>query len=327
MRPDDSSPYQREHPIAIKDPSGMPSRSFTLTEAERSSLPTPEEVRFYREHGWYLTRKVLTDEEVDLLAMASERYYAGHRDRRLPVIPPKIAYWEPAHGDVARNNDYVFYEDATVERILSKPLIAAIAARLSETDQIRLFNTTLMYKPPNIEEGKTVVPWHFDRHYWQTCSSDNMLTAFIPLHDCDEAMGTIEMIDGSHKWVEVAKPEGETTVLHFALRDRQELEVLLEQNAALNGTVVRKLPMVIPRGHMSFHHCMTYHGSGANRSSRPRQALSLHLQDRGNEYRAFPLANGERLVYNNDVLCRRTPEGDPDYSDPTFCPVLWDGPI
>ena len=43
---------------------------------------------------------------------------------------------------------------------------------------------------------------------------------------------------------------------------------------------------------MSFHHCRTYHGSGANRSDRPRRAVSLHLQDGDNEYRAYPLADG-----------------------------------
>lgn len=302
----------------------MSPKNFILTDAERELLPTKKEVDLYREHGWYLTRKVLSDEEIDTLTEASERYYKGHRDRTLPTRPPHIAYWEASHGDISRNNDYIFYEDRTMERILSKPIIGAIAARLSGTDQIRLFNTTLMYKPPNVEEKKTVVPWHFDRHYWQTCTSDNMLTAFIPLHDCDEEMGTIEMIDGSHSWKEAATPGNDSPSLHFARRDRSELESLLEKNAELNGKVVRKIPMIIKKGHMSFHHCLTYHGSGSNRSHRPRRAISFHLQDRDNKYRPHTLSNSELLVYNNDVLCRKTSEGYPDYSDPTFCPVLWE---
>ena len=48
-----------------------------LTDEERDLLPTEEEVAFYSEHGWYLTRKLFTDEEVDELLDASERFYAG----------------------------------------------------------------------------------------------------------------------------------------------------------------------------------------------------------------------------------------------------------
>src|ERR1051326_7533737 len=141
-----------------------------------------------------------------------------------------------------------------------------------------------------------------------------MLTAFIPFHDCDEQMGTITMVDGSHRWREVGTDD--TATRHFAERDRQDLERLLQHNAAHNGVEVTKVPMVIPKGHMSFHHCRTYHGSGANRSDRPRRAISLHLQDGGNEYRRFELAGGGTVAYNHDVLVRATPDGRPDYADP-----------
>ena len=87
---------------------------------------------------------------------------------------------------------------------------------------------------------------------------------------------------------------------------------------------VMKLPMIIPKGHMSFHHCRIYHGSGANVSGRPRRAISLHLQDGGNRYREHPLSDGTNASYNHDVLVRRTPDGRPDYADPEFCPVIWE---
>jgi ectoine hydroxylase-related dioxygenase (phytanoyl-CoA dioxygenase family) len=86
---------------------------------------------------------------------------------------------------------------------------------------------------------------------------------------------------------------------------------------------VRKVPMIIPKGHMSFHHCRTYHGSGANVSDRPRRAISFHLQPGANEYRPFHLSTGDVVAYNHDVVVRLTPDGRPDYADPEFCPVLW----
>lgn len=291
-----------------------------LSAAERELLPSGREVREYAARGWYLSRKLLDDDEVEALTAASERFYAGQRDRVLPVRPPSLAYWEPSHGQVQRHNDYIHYESREISRILRKPLIAAVAARLAEVTEIRLFQSTLIYKPPAARESTNLVPWHADRHYWQTCTSERMLTAFIPFHDCDAAMGTITVVDGSHLWQEVP---GDDSTRHFAQRDRSELARLLGETARYNNAEVNAIPMVIPKGHMSFHHCRVYHGSGHNVSGRPRRAVSLHLQDGDNRWRPYPRADGSLLAYNHDFVVRKTIEGTPDYSDPVYCPVLW----
>jgi ectoine hydroxylase-related dioxygenase (phytanoyl-CoA dioxygenase family) len=208
---------------------------------------------------------------------------------------------------------------------LTKPLIGAVAARLAGAKLIRVFQSTLIYKPPRPDEQSNIVPWHFDKHYWSTSTSDRMLTAFIPFHDCDEQMGTITMVDRSHRWQEIGADDSVTR--HFANRDRSELEHMLAENAKHNGDeVVRKVPMVIPQGHMSFHHCRTYHGSGPNRSTQPRRAVSLHLQDGDNRWRRHRLSDGSVLTYNHDHVVRPDDDGDPDYTDPRFCPVLWEEP-
>jgi hypothetical protein len=297
---------------------------FTLTVQERSLLPSDSDVAFFAEHGWYLSQKLFTDGEVDELVAASERYYAGERDRGLPARPPRLAYWDPSQGDVQRHNDYVHYEHDGLARLLRKPLIGAVAAALARADEIRVFQSTLIYKPPIAAEPTNIVPWHFDKHYWSTSTSDRMLTAFIPFHDCGEEMGTITMVDGSHRWREIGRDDSMTR--HFAERERSDLERMLAANAAYNNAEVVKVPMIIPKGHMSFHHCRTYHGSAANRSPHPRRAVSLHLQDGENAYRPFGLSTGEVLAYNHDVLVRRLPDGRPDYADPRFCPVLWQNP-
>ncbi|MFC4043379.1 phytanoyl-CoA dioxygenase family protein [Dactylosporangium siamense] len=300
------------------------SQAFSLSDDELALLPSDDDVEHYARHGWYLTKKLFTDDEVDELVAASERFYAGERSRTLPIRPPRLAYWDPSHGDVQRHHDYVHYESDPIARILRKPLIGAVAARLAKADEIRVFQSTLIYKPPIVGEPSNVVPWHFDRHYWSPCTSENMLTAFIPFHDCGEEMGTITMVDGSHRWEEILRDD--TTTKHFAERDRNDLEVMLAENAAYNHVEVVKVPMVIPKGHMSFHHCRTYHGSGPNRSDKPRRAVSFHLQDGANEYRRFELSTGDVVTYNHDVLVRRTEDGRPDYSDPEYCPVLWRTP-
>jgi hypothetical protein len=292
-----------------------------LTDEERDLLPSESDVQWYAEHGWYLSQRLLSDDEVATLVSASERYYGGHRDRRLPARPPNIACWEPSHGAVQRHNDYVHYESQEIGRILRKPLIGAVAALLAQAAEIRIFQSTLIYKPPIPAEPSNLVPWHADRHYWSTCTSDRMLTAFIPFHDCDEQFGTITIVDGSNRWQEPSG--GDDSTRHFTARDRAELEVILTRTAQHNGADIRKVPMVIPKGHMSFHSCLVYHGSGRNRRDVPRQAISLHLQDGENRWRPFRKPDGGLLAYNHDAVVRQTAQGTPDYADPEFCPVLW----
>ncbi|MCG8915963.1 phytanoyl-CoA dioxygenase family protein [Actinokineospora sp. PR83] len=292
-----------------------------LSEVERALLPTDAEVAEYARRGWYLSRKLFTDDEVAALVDAGERFYAHGADRELPVRPPNLAYWTPEDGpDVQRHNDYVHHLHDELGSILRKPLIGAVAARLAGAEEIRIWQSTLILKPPRPDEPSNLVPWHMDRHYWQTCTSERMLTAFIPFHDCAVVNGTITVVDGSHRWAEVP---GDDSTRHFAARDKAELEALLVANAAHNGAEVARVPVVIPAGHVSFHHCRTYHGSGPNLAPSPRRAVSLHLQDGDNRWRQYHRPDGSPVVYNHDVLVRRDAAGNPDYTDPEFCPVLW----
>ena len=291
-----------------------------LSEAERALLPTDEDVAWYAEHGWWLSGRLFSDEEIDTLIEASEAFYAGARDRELPTRPPNLAWWTPEQGPVQRHNDYIHHVSDRIGAILRKPLLGAVAARLARADAIRIWQSTLIYKPPVPGEPTNRVPWHMDRHYWQTCTSEKMLTAFLPFHDCDERMGTITMVDGSHRWAEIP---GDDSTRHFAARDADQLEELLAANAAHNGARVVTLPITIPKGHVNFHHCRTYHGSGPNLADVPRRAVSLHLQDGDNRYRPYRRPDGDPVVYNHDVVVRRDAAGQPDYGDPEFCPTLW----
>ncbi|CAM5394633.1 hypothetical protein SALBM135S_05518 [Streptomyces alboniger] len=129
-----------------------------------------------------------------------------------------------------------------------------------------------------------------------------MLTAFIPFHDCTEQTGTITMVPGSHRWKRRHGAERPTGDPADAAR-----EYLLEGDAERNGASVERVPVHIPRGHMTFHHCLLYHGSGPNRSPDPRRAISFHLQDATNTYQHYRNSEGRQQPYKHDALVRRTP--------------------
>ena len=48
-------------------------------------LPSDDDVAFYREHGWYISKKILPDELIDEARYGSERYFAGERDMPMPI--------------------------------------------------------------------------------------------------------------------------------------------------------------------------------------------------------------------------------------------------
>jgi ectoine hydroxylase-related dioxygenase (phytanoyl-CoA dioxygenase family) len=297
-----------------------------LTPSEAALLPSAQDIDFYREHGWFLSPRLFSAAELSAGIEASDRFYRGERDRRLPRKPPRTAYWEAEHGDVQRHNDYIVYENDVLRKIFCKPLIAAVAARLIGTSSVRLWSSTLIYKPPRRDEGSNVVPWHTDLHHWPTCTSRDLVTAFIPLHDCTEEHGTLTVLDGSSHWDELPPQPGDDPTLHFADRPAEALQSAVEAVAAYNGASVDPVPLRYRAGQVSFHHCRTYHSSGPNLSRHPRRVVTVRFQDEDNAWRPARTRTGEPAVYSHDDLVRRTARGEPDYRDAEFCPVLWEEP-
>ena len=73
---------------------------------------------------------------------------------------------------------------------------------------------------------------------------------------------------------------------------------------------------------MSFHNCSTIHGSYPNRSDSFRLAIALYLQDMTIAIKLFGIRQ-EQIHHFLDSICRKLPNGNPDYSDPAIFPILW----
>lgn len=288
---------------------------MTLTPEQIALLPSDDDVAFYREHGYYHAQKILTDEEIDNALAGSERFYRGELDPS-PIAVAAHSLPSGNYGEKLRKHDYASFSNRELGAIARHPLIGAIAARLAETPQIRLWHDQLLYKPGNPQGTGDKVGWHTDRGYWKTCSSTNLITAWVPFHDCDADMGTIMMIDGSHRW-----PDN-TMGLDFFSNDLDGLEKRFDTG----GAPTIKVPMNLKKGEVSFHHCLVIHGSAANVTDRPRRSIAIHLQDEANRYQRYEFPNGSIATHDNDRVCRQV-DGHPDYTDPIACPVLYPWPL
>jgi ectoine hydroxylase-related dioxygenase (phytanoyl-CoA dioxygenase family) len=287
--------------------------SQSLSKELLTLLPTEEDIIFYEAHGWYISKKVLTDEMFEEAIQGTERFYSGERDGTVPIASG-YSNWRPEDGyDIVRNNEFVSLQNKEIRNFILQPIIGTIASRLARSKQIRLLDDQLVYKPPQDKSGKSAVGWHTDGAYWSTCSSNNLLTAWIPFHDCDEIRGPLVVLDGSHRWSDI---ENTRFFNNYNLSE-------VEDKFRHQGKKVVRVPMELKKGQMSFHHCWTIHGSLPNYSNNYRLALAIHLQDQDNHYKPFLNQKGEEVHIADEYLCRKLPNGYPDFSDSTVFPVIY----
>lgn len=234
------------------------------------------------------------------------RYYARDYD----FDPPGVSGFAIEAASGLRKNDYSSLRIRELAELVAYPMIAATAARLSGATGIRLWHDQLLFKPPDAPGVAGNVGWHTDRQYWLSCSSEEMLTAWVGFHDVDDSCGSVSFLDGSHRW--------DVTGLDFFSQDLAGLEAEIARQGY--DSTVR--PTRMRRGQVSFHHCRTVHGSGPNRGGAPRRSLAIHMQPEDNRWREYTRQDGTPAYHGNDALVR-TVDGVPDYADPRICPRLW----
>jgi len=277
--------------------------------SDTSSWPSRDDIVHFEEHGWVTSPCWIPEQLLDEAAEAVEAYYLGERDHLLP-LQGGFLDWRPGDGEGLRLNDYVSLQSDGLRQLVCWADLGRAAAALMRVELVRLFHDQLISKPPAEAGADTTVGWHTDKSYWKRCSSERMLTAWIPFQDCYEEFGPIAVIDGSHKW------QNTDWMNTFVLQDLASIESRI-------GHPIEARPLLLKRGQVSFHHARTIHGSFANRTPGFRTALAVHIQDGENFYRRLGEEDGQVPVHMNDVLCRPLPDGNPDYADASICPTLW----
>ena len=292
--------------------------AFRLTDEQLALLPSDADVVHYEERGYYISREgTIPEWLLERAIHGAERLYRGERDHSLPVTTG-FSNTLPIDDRTPRNNEFVSLQIDELKELTLYPLIGAIAARLTRSSAIRLLDDQLVWKPGNpANASDTITGWHADRAYWGTCTSDKLTTTWIPLHDVELNRAPLVVMAGSHRW------SGLQDMRHFNHKNLTDLQDQLRAESKH----VEVVPMTLKKGQISFHHCWTMHASYPNTSTQPRLAFAVHLQDGDNRYRPYRNAQGKEIHIADEQLCRKLPNGDPDFSDPAVFPVIWsEGP-
>jgi ectoine hydroxylase-related dioxygenase (phytanoyl-CoA dioxygenase family) len=279
-------------------------------QVQENWLPSHSDISRYERDGWFITPPILPAALLDEAWAGIERFLTTEKSTIDPAA--RVSDAQRRHGAPIDHIGYLHLEIPEVRRLVTETGLGAVAGRLAGTSGVRLFHDRLLVKPPN-SDPQSAIGWHVDRAYWYTCTSETMLTAWIPFAGIHRSMGPLLAVSGSHRWPDLPM---------MATAHRTDMDTLWAE--AVSGRKADAVPLLMSRGQVSFHHCRILHGSLPNRSGRMRAALAVHLQPADNRHRVVILPNGRQLGHTNDLICRADESGAPDYADPAVFPLLWE---
>ncbi len=272
-------------------------------------LPTTADVQFFADNGYWLGGKVLTDAQLDRLRAAMEEVYAGRFETG---CEPWAGGWRDT-GDTTqiRKTDNAHWANDTIRELALNETIGAMAARLMDTPEVRLWHDQLLYKPGQGEQARSAagnVGWHQDHGYWR-CTVPDLITAWVAFDDVTLNNGCMQVVPGSHKWGLLPHSDFFNT----------DLEGMKARLAEHTGQAINTVPCQLEAGAVSFHHCLTVHGSGPNLTDRPRRSLVMHLMPAHARY----IADTPDDNHMNAILMKRQGGRDGDLFAGELWPVLF----
>lgn len=242
----------------------QPDRQYKITQQDKDT---------FNRDGYWISPKLIDDEQIERLRNAQERIYSGDYDGdTAPMHPFKLS----DNPDALRKFDNGWWVNDEVFKTVTDPLIGELSADLLEANEIRLWHDQVLSKPGigNKVSESGNVGWHQDYGYWQSSDTPEMITVWIALQDTDLTNGAMMTILGSHKW---------GLIPDSAAFFEQDMELL--KNKYSNGRDWVEEPCIMKAGQASFHHGLTFHGSGPNHTNDPRRAIVAHVMQGGTGYR------------------------------------------
>jgi phytanoyl-CoA hydroxylase len=212
--------------------------------------------------------RVLDDETVEKLRSEMHTVMDG-KSKNQPVLNRNLAGGgKNEYGEAVADKKVVVQivniweaSDAFLEHAKNPIITAAVARLCNNTESLRIWHDQIQYKPP-ITGGQT--GWHQDFPAWPILQPADLISAWVALDDAEIDNGAMWMVPGSHRWGKVP------------LQTKENFALKYDENYLPEGVTVKPEPLIVKKGEVAFHHCMTWHGSPANKTDRPRRAIAVH---------------------------------------------------
>lgn len=231
-----------------------------------------EQVEQFNRDGYLKSGKVLNDDQVTHLQNEIERVIRdqSREDTKQPVLcrdiskDPSSPVWQIVN---------IWNASEGFRKLMMHPTIAEELSQLTQASELRIWHDQVQFKPAS---RGGVNMWHQDAPYWPIIRPMTEVSAWVALDDVDAENGCMSMVPGSHLW------GNHISFLH-TLKNFTDMPTEFEgRNIEVRLCPVRK-------GEVHYHHALTWHGSQANTSNRPRRAVALHYMTGDTRY----VADGE----------------------------------
>lgn len=226
--------------------------SFSISDAQ---------LRFFKTQGYLPDIKVLSDFQADKLLEELA-------DLANPQSPGNELFHEYHSNESTDPNKILFHAlgawriKPSFHDILWAPGFLIPASQLLG-GAVRFWHDQLFCKPAR---HGGVVAWHQDYSYWTRTQPMQHLTCWIALDDATEENGCLHYIPQSQEW--------DLLPITGLAGDMESIKSVLKPSQYEKFTPT---PVPLKKGHATFHHPLTIHGSFENRSAFPRRAVVLNV--------------------------------------------------
>jgi ectoine hydroxylase-related dioxygenase (phytanoyl-CoA dioxygenase family) len=232
-----------------------------------------DQIKQFHEDGYLRGGQVVSDEEVDVLRSEIIRVIAGcGGPGKQPVLLHNMGGAEAQIWQIVN----IWEVSEPFFALIHNPTIVQEMAQLTRAKSLRIWHDQIQYKPP---ATGGVNMWHQDAPLWPILAPMTEVTAWVALDDVDVENGCMSMVPGSHTWGN-----------HMDMLAQLESFAAMPQSFEGHPIEVRTCP--VRKGEVHYHHALTWHGSGSNKSGRPRRAIALHFMTDATRF----VASGEHVM-------------------------------
>jgi len=258
------------------------SSSFKYSLDTKPEVLIPEQRSFYEENGFLVIRNLFDKSQTEKYVSQFRSICDGKTSTPIGMQIMKDRLFSEQISSSTHvtkiqgyENDPILFSYCTQKKILD------IASSFCG-ENIAAMHTMVIAKPPDLGKGTSRHPLHQDLIYFPFRPVDKIVASWTALERVTRENGCLSVIPGSHK--------GE--LLDHGYPRWDEKANAIYHGIDLNDELLRKKSISFPKrihlemdvGDTVFFHPLLIHGSGMNRTTNTRMAISCHFAASDGDY-------------------------------------------
>uniref|UniRef100_A0AC35TUA8 Phytanoyl-CoA dioxygenase, peroxisomal n=1 Tax=Rhabditophanes sp. KR3021 TaxID=114890 RepID=A0AC35TUA8_9BILA len=247
----------------------MSSTTVTFNPNIKGNVLTQQQKVDYERDGFIVIRGILPQYEIERYRKRFRQICSGEVTiDQLMIMKDVTNAKAEVHGETVVNKIQDFNNDPVLFEYCKYPPIVDVVQDLIGTGKSTLISmhTMLINKPPDTGSLSSRHPMHQDQYYFPFTNPSNICCAWTSLEKVDRNNGCLVVVPGSHKKPllkhEYPKWEGGVNKAYHGIQEYDPNDP--------------RTYVIMEPGDTVFFHPHLIHGSGANKTTGFRKAISCH---------------------------------------------------